>query len=94
MPLYKSKLADFSRDIVKTVKWGPSCAESYSSQAMTWTITASGEMTDIRLYGFPKDCEDGIVEQLKNLKGWRPGKLKGKPVCVSMGTRIFIHWEK
>lgn len=94
MPIYKNKMADLSRDLVKTVHWEYSCADIYSSQAMTWTVTASGEMTDIKLYGFSKTCEYGIVEQLKKLKGWRPGKLHGRPVCVSMGTKIHVHWEK
>jgi len=59
-------------------------------KVLTWTIDAAGNMIDIDAPSLEGECKQKIIAQLKEFPRWKPGKQKGKPVCVKMTLRICI----
>jgi hypothetical protein len=59
-------------------------------RVLTWTIDTAGNMVNIDVPSIEGECRQKIIEQLKAFPKWKPGRLKGKPVCVKMYLRICI----
>jgi hypothetical protein len=47
-------------------------------------------MVNIDVPSIEGECRQKIIEQLKAFPKWKPGRLKGKPVCIKMYLRICI----
>lgn len=57
---------------------------------LTWTIDSEGRMTNIDATSLKGECKNYVVEQLKKFPLWKPGRHKGKSVCVKMNLRMCI----
>jgi hypothetical protein len=88
MPKFGESNEDFGRYVLKNLKINK-CAR-YDIRLITWTIDSTGHMVNIDVPGLEGECKQNIIEQLKAFPLWKPGKLKGKPVCVKMMLRICI----
>lgn len=88
MPKFGKEDFDLMSHLIKHVQFG-SCGLD-EMKILTRTIDSSGHMINIDVPSLEGECKQKIIEQLKTFPPWKPGKLKGKPVCVKMMLRICI----
>lgn len=89
MPVYKGGYKDLSDDVNKLkIKEGCKAEEL---QRIIWVIDEQGKIASVEVVGPDNDeCENYVVEYAKTFTDWKPGKLKGKPVCVKMVYALHI----
>ena len=89
MPTYGKEPEDLVRYLRSNLKFKKPCRPE-ELRRLTWTINREGKIVQIDLVGLEGECREQIVEQLKSLPSWVPGRLNGKLVCVKMVLPIHI----
>jgi hypothetical protein len=59
-------------------------------RTLTWIVDQNGEMINIDVLAVNDLCRSTIVQQLRKMPRWTPGKVNGRPVCVEMKFRMCI----
>jgi hypothetical protein len=88
MPEFGKECEDLSINLAKNLKFG-SCGLD-EMKILTWTIDTSGQMIDIDAPSLDGKCRTDIIGQLAKFPKWKPGRLKGRSVCVKMILRMCI----
>lgn len=91
MPVYKNGLEDFIRDVRKEVKFNYDCHPDKIT--VRWILDTGGKATRVEVEGVEGTCKTEFIRQFELLPAWKPGKLKGRLVCVKMVLPIYIHYS-
>ena len=89
MPIYGKGNEDILKYLMKNLKFKNPCRPE-ELRRMTWTINKQGKMIDIDVIGLDGKCKTDIIDQLKQIRTWTPGRLNGDLVCVKMIFPIHI----
>jgi hypothetical protein len=79
---------DFTLYLAKNVKFGKCGMDEM--KIFTWTVDTEGQMINIDAPTLEGQCKQDIIGQLEKFPRWKPGKLKGRLVCVKMTLRMCI----
>lgn len=88
MPKFGNSDLDLQNYIAKNLEFG-TCGLA-EMKLLSWTVDTEGHMIDVNATSLGGKCKQDIVAQLKKFPTWKPGKLKGRPVCVKMNLRMCI----
>ena len=88
MPTFGDLDNDLSIYIAKNLKFGTCGLDEM--KRLTWTIDTEGRMINIDAPSLEGKCKQDVIAQLEKFPLWKPGRLKGKPVCVKMNLRMCI----
>ncbi len=91
MPIYKSGQQDLLRDIRKEFKFGGPCRPDKIT--VKWVVTTLGKVTQVEVSGIEGTCQEDFIHQFELLPPWKPGKRKGRLVCVRMSMPIYIDYS-
>jgi protein TonB len=91
MPIYKNGQQDLLRDIRKEFKFGGPCRPDKIT--VKWVVTTLGKVTQVEVSGIEGTCQEDFIHQFELLPPWKPGKRKGRPVCVRMSMPIYIDYS-
>jgi len=89
MPEYKGGMDALYRELQK-MKFVNACDENEYVRRIEWVVDKQGGIMDVHVLSCKDGCCDKIEKQFMTLTKWKPGKLKGKPVCVRMAMTIHI----
>lgn len=89
MPKFGDSNNDLYTYIAKNVKFGTCGLDEM--KLLTWTIDTQGRMINIDASSLEGQCKWDIIGQLDKFPSlWKPGRHKGRPVCVKMNLRMCI----
>jgi hypothetical protein len=88
MPKFGTADQELFMYIAKNLKFGACGVDEM--KLLTWTIDSEGRMINIDATSLDGECKKNVIEQLKKFPSWKPGRHKGKPVCVKMNLRMCI----
>lgn len=91
MPVYKNGLEDFIRDVRKEVKFSHGCHPD--KVTVRWVLDTTGKATQVEVEGIDGTCREDFIHQFELLPAWKPGKKKGRLVCVRMVLPIYITYS-
>lgn len=89
MPKYKSGDTDLFRDIRMNFRYNEACKTEELRQII-WIISDRGKVLNVDLVGLESECKNDIIRQSKLLTEWKPGKIRGKPVCIKVTLLLHI----
>lgn len=92
MPVYKKGLEDFIRDVRKDAGFGGGPCRP-DKITIKWVINTQGKNTQVEVEGLDGTCRENFIHQIELMSPWKPGKRKGKLVCVRMAMPIYITYS-
>lgn len=83
--------------IVKNLKY-PEAAKEKGIEGrvfVNFIIEKDGSISNVKiLRGIGGGCDEAVVEMIKNMPKWKPGKQKGKPVRLQFNLPINFELPK
>ena len=89
MPAYKNGNSDLFRDLRERLQFNQDCKPEELTQ-IAWTINERGKIVVVNIVGLEGECEKNIIRQIMLLENWKPGMLKGKPVCTKITLPVHL----